>query len=81
MKNNNNMEMNKMSEADLEQVSGGKFWELFTTEFKTFENSKQQDFARTLEDDKKHFGVSTLEMRANIMDKKEKKDSKKVVKL
>lgn len=79
MKNKIDMEKNKMNEADLEQISGGKsLWDVFTAEFKTFEAPRKKGFTLEEKEDEELLGVHTLEMRDNVM---KKKDSKKVVKL
>ena len=79
MKNNNDMEKKKMSEADLEEISGGKnLWDIFTAEFKTFEDPRKKGLTLEQKEDEALLGVHTLEMKDNVM---KKKDSKKVVKL
>ena len=79
MKDNIDMEENKMNAADLEQISGGKsLWDIFTAEFKTFEDPRKRGLTLEEKEDEDLFGVHTLEMRDNVM---KKKDSKKVVKL
>ena len=79
MENNNNLE--KMNDDELDQVAGGlNLFDIFTAEFRgnvkkpiTLEMLEDED-----DDEDRDFGVSTLEMRANPM---RKKKNKKVVKL
>ena len=77
-----NMQQNKMSDDELDQVTGGRgIFEAFTAEFRG-----KADKADTLEmiinkNADEAFGVSTLEMRNNILDKKKTDNGRKTIKL
>ena len=78
----NDMQHNQIADDELEQVAGGRnLFKVFTTEFREFFNeSKDQENLLEMPEDN-HFGVSTLEMRANPMQKQGKKKPHKDVKL
>lgn len=77
----NNMQQNKMADDELDQVSGGKFFDVFTTEFREFfGRPDHKDDPMAEEEDENWYGVGTLEMRIDPK-KKTKRNSKDVVKL
>ena len=83
MEKNMDMQQKKMTDDELEQVSGGRsLWGVFTTEFvEMFDGpeAKKLPFAQT--EDENLVGTQTLEMRVNPLQDKERKNSRKVVKL
>lgn len=75
------MQKNKVEDSELDEISGGKLWDLFTAEFKEFtDNNKKKKFA--LEQDEDHtWGARTLEMRVKAKRKQEVDEAKTIVKL
>lgn len=76
-----NMRQNKVDDTELEEVNGGKnLFDIFTAEFRG-KKKKPNTLEMILdkENDQADFGVSTLEMRENPLNKKE--ESPKVIKL
>ena len=76
-----NMKQNMVNDEELDQISGGiNLFNIFTADF----HGKAGE-ATTLEmnpeDENNHFSVSTLEMRTNPLDKKEKKNTQKTIKI
>lgn len=76
-----NMQQNKVTDEELDQITGGRgLFDIFTAEFRG-----KADKAVTLELDPdskdNNFRVSTLEMRTNPMESQEEKKTKKIVKL
>ena len=70
----NDMQQKKVSDDELEQVTGGgNIFKIFTTEF--FKPKNQDLSQRSADDD---VGISTLEMRANPMKKQENQKSVKL---
>ena len=83
LEKNNDLEMKKIADDELEDVSGGRgFWGVVTTEFRQF-FGKDDDRDHPLEDEEEdeHFGVRTLEMRVNPNKKRGSGDSGKIMKL
>lgn len=77
----NNMQKNKVADDELEQVGGGKFFDVFTTEFREFfDRADSQNNPMAAEEDEPRYGVSTLEMRAEPK-KKTKINNTDVIKL
>lgn len=76
-----NMQQNKMSDDELEQVGGGKLFDIFTMEFREFFGRRdERDNPLEEEEDDDRYGVRTLEMRVKPK-KKTKKDNIDVIKL
>ena len=68
-----NKQQNKLADDDLEQVGGGKFFDVFTTEFREFFgiSDNPDDTVEEKEEDS-HYGVRTLEMRVDPMKRKKR---------
>ena len=80
MEKNNNMQQNQIADDELEQVGGGKLFDVFTMEFREFFGRRDyQDDSMLSEEDDSTFGIRTLEMRVNP--KKSERDNSKIVKL
>ena len=76
-----NMQQNKIDDDELEQVGGGKLFDLFTMEFREFfGKADHQDFAIGEEGEESQYGVSTLEMRVDPK-KKTQRSTPDVIKL
>ena len=76
-----NMKQNKVSDDDLDQVSGGRnLFDVFTAEFR---GGKQNatTLEMNLDDEANNVTLSTLEMRANPLDKKTGSTGRKTIKL
>lgn len=77
----NNMQQNKLADDELEQVGGGKFFDVFTAEFREFfDSSDNQNNPMAEEEDNSQFGVSTLEMRVDPK-KRKKRNGVNAIKL
>lgn len=79
MEKNNNMQQNMVSDDELEQVGGGKFLNVFTTEFRKF-IGRLDDQGNPVEEDDDQFGIRTLEMRIDPK-KKDERNGSGIVKL
>lgn len=78
----NDMKHNQVADEELDQVAGGRnLFDVFTTEFIEFFNDpKDRDnLPGTAEEN--NFGISTLEMRIDPKQKRDSKDTRKVIKL
>ena len=81
MEKNNNMQQNQIADDELEQVGGGKLFDVFTMEFRElFGRSDDQDDSMFSEEDDSTFGIRTLEMRVDPK-KKAKRNKNDVMKL
>ena len=79
MEKSENMQQNKITDEELDQVSGGiNLFDIFTAEFRGDKKEATTLEMRLDEDADNNFAVSTLEMRANP---NEKKKPGKIVKL
>ena len=76
-----NMRQNAISDAELEEVSGGRnLFDIFTAEFRGKKKKPNTlEMILETEDDKGDFDINTLEMRVDP--KKKTKDSEKIIKL
>ncbi len=79
MENLENMQQNKVSDEELDQITGGRgLFGVFTAEFRgKAEKTTTLEMNPDREDN--NFSVSTLEMRENPL--KKKKDNPRVIKL
>lgn len=79
----NDQALEKVADAELEQVSGGgKLWDLFTAEFiERFGDPKRRAITLEEEEEARRYGITTLEMRANPKQKRETEDSQKIIKI
>ena len=76
-----NMQQNKIEDDELEQVGGGRLFDLFTMEFREFFGKPdRQDFTIGEEGEESQYGVNTLEMRVDPK-KKTKSSTPDVIKL
>ena len=72
----NNMQQNKVADDDLEQVGGGKLFDVFTTEFREFFNGfDDQGNPLVPEEEDIGYGVGTLEMRVKPKKKGRRKNT------
>lgn len=77
----NDMQQNKIADDELEQVGGGKLFDVFTTEFREFfDRDNHQDDPMVAEKDDCRYGVRTLEMRINP-NEKNKGNDRNIIKL
>lgn len=76
----NNMQQNKVADDDLEQVGGGKLFDVFTTEFREFFDRTDNQNNPTEPENESLYGVNTLEMRINPK-KKTERNNLDVIKL
>ena len=80
MEKTDNMQQNKIADDELEQVGGGSFFGIFTTEFREFfGNAVNQDDLME-EEEENRYGARTLEMRVDPK-KKAKRNKNDVMKL
>ena len=76
-----NMKKNMVSDDDLDQVSGGRaLFDVFTADFRGNAN-KPTTLEMNLDDEANNVTLSTLEMRANPLDKKTGSTGRKTIKL
>lgn len=81
MEKNNNMQQNQIADDELEQVGGGKLFDVFTAEFReAFGRPDHRDDPMTAEEDDSRYGIRTLEMRIDPK-KKNKRNNRDVIKL
>lgn len=74
------LQQNKVSDEELDQISGGKnFFDIFTTEYRGGEK-KPTTLEMDLDEEEK-IKVSTLDLRTNPLEKKDTKKTKRIVKL
>ena len=71
---------NKVADDDLEQVGGGKLFDVFTTEFREFFDRTDNQNNPTEPENESLYGVNTLEMRINPK-KKTERNNLDVIKL
>ena len=83
MENRKDLEMNAMTDAELEQVDGGgKLWDAVTAEFhELFDRPKMRKLPMEDEDGKGTWDLTTLEMRVKTKERQKKEDGRKVIKL
>lgn len=76
----NNMQQNKIADDDLEQVGGGKLFDVFTAEFREVFGRNDNLNNPENEENGSLYGVNTLEMRIDPK-KKTERNNPDVIKL